>query len=113
MWVPDDHGGIMHSELRLADVAITAFSDDGGGYDRPVRKGETIGHGLYVSVADQTSIDHVFASAVEAGATPIWRPGNTEWGNYRCRVHDPEGYEWTFDTHRPGQVQADWATPSD
>ncbi len=29
-------------------------------------------------------------------------PGLTEWGNYRIRVADPEGYEWTFGTHRPG-----------
>jgi len=33
----------------------------------------------------------------------VWKPELTEWGNYRVRVADPEGYEWTFGTHRPGR----------
>jgi hypothetical protein len=30
--------------------------------------------------------------------------------NYRCRVLDPEGFEWTFGTHWPGEpVAEEWA----
>jgi uncharacterized glyoxalase superfamily protein PhnB len=80
---PDDEGGIMDAELRRGDVAIIAFSD----YDDRDRSGE---------------VDAVFASAVKQGATPIWEPATTQWGNYRRRVLDIEGYEWTFGIYRPG-----------
>lgn len=39
----------------------------------------------------------------------MWKPGATEWGSYRCRVLDLEGYEWTFGTLLPGQSQGDLA----
>ena len=83
------------------------FSDDGG-YDRPALKGLTVGHGTYISSDAQADADAVYATAVEAGATVIWAPGATEWGTYRCRVLDLEGYEWTFGTLRPGESQGDW-----
>ncbi|ONI68300.1 glyoxalase [Kribbella sp. ALI-6-A] len=101
----DDQGGIMHAEVRYGTgVAFTVFTDEAG-YERPARKGETAGWGLYVAVASKMTVDAVHASAVAAGAESIWAPGDTEWGNYRCRVVDPEGYEWTFGTHVPGQPQ--------
>jgi uncharacterized glyoxalase superfamily protein PhnB len=49
------------------------------------------------------------ARAVGAGATEVWAPHSTEWGNYRCRVLDPEGFEWSFATHRPGEPPGDWS----
>ncbi|UMP01916.1 VOC family protein [Amycolatopsis sp. EV170708-02-1] len=100
----DDKGLILHSELRLGEVRIIVFSAEED-YDRPVRKGETVGHGLYVSLPTQEAVDAVFASAIEAGATQVWKPEDTEWGNYRCRVDDLEGYEWTFGTYVPGEPQ--------
>lgn len=39
----------------------------------------------------------------------IWDPAGTEWGNYRCRVADLEGYEWTFGTHHPGESTGEWS----
>ncbi|WP_432942898.1 VOC family protein [Kribbella sp. CA-253562] len=102
----DDQGGIMHAEVRYGTgVAFTVFTDEVG-YERPARKGETAGSGLYVAVASKETVDAVHESAVAAGAESIWAPGDTEWGNYRFRVVDPEGYEWTFGTHVPGQPQA-------
>ncbi|AIG79770.1 Hypothetical protein AJAP_34815 [Amycolatopsis japonica] len=100
----DDKGLILHSELRRGEVRIIVFSAEED-YDRPARKGETVGHGLYVSLPTQEAVDAVFASAIDAGATPVWKPENTEWGNYRCRVDDLEGYEWTFGTYVPGEPQ--------
>lgn len=106
---PDDDGGIMHSELRREGAAIMVFSDDGE-YDRPTLKGQSVGHGVYLSVDADGDVDAAFATAVEAGATVVWEPGATEWGSYRCRVLDLEGYEWTFGTLRPGESQGDWSS---
>lgn len=97
----------MHSELRRGDAAIMVFSDDGN-YDRPALRGETVGHGTYLSVGTDSEVDEVYATAVEAGATSVWEPANTPWGNYRCRVLDLEGFEWTFGTLRPGESSGDW-----
>jgi len=102
MQVPDEQGGIAHAELRLGDVAVVVFSDYDQ-YDRPQPKGATVGFGLYISVEQATGVDAFFARAVSAGASPVWEPAMSEWGNHRCRVRDLEGYEWTFGTHRPGE----------
>lgn len=110
MQFPDDDGGIAHSELRLGDAVIMVFSDRDG-YERPPRKVDTTGHGTYLCVADEATVDAIHIRALDAGATGVWEPGNTEWGNYRCRVVDPEGFEWTFGTHRPGEPQ-DWSEGS-
>jgi uncharacterized glyoxalase superfamily protein PhnB len=108
MSFPDDDGGIMHAEARLGDAAITVFTDREG-FERPARKGDTAGLGLYLAADDRADVDAAHARAVKAGATVIWAPEDTEWGNYRCRVVDPEGVEWTVGTHRPGQPQGDWS----
>lgn len=104
----DDKGGIMHAELRRDDVAITVFTDEEG-YEKPPRKGDSVGHGSYIALGEEADVDAVFASAVKVGAEVVWEPDNTEWGNYRCRVADPEGYEWTFGTHRPGRPATNWS----
>ena len=102
MSFPDDEGGIAHAELRRGDAAFVVFSDRDG-YERPPRKGDTCGIGLYVTVAEPADVDAVHATAAAAGATTVWPPAGNEWGSYRCRVVDPEGVEWTFGTHRPGE----------
>jgi uncharacterized glyoxalase superfamily protein PhnB len=102
MAFPDGDGGIAHAELRRGDAAIVVFSDRDG-YERAPRKGDTCGIGMYVTVPDPADVDSVHTSAVEAGATTVWEPAGNEWGNYRCRVVDPEGVEWTFGTYRPGE----------
>lgn len=57
-------------------------------------------------MTDPPVVDAVWQQALAADAVPVWTPGWTEWGNYRCRVHDADGYEWSFGTHRPGEVVA-------
>ena len=112
MQYPDDKGGIMHAELRRENVAIVVFSDDEG-YDRLKRKGDSVGSGSYVALATEDAVNEVFTAAVGEAAEVIWEPGTTEWGNYRCRVADLEGYEWTFGTHRPGEpVTDEWSEGS-
>ncbi|MFI5690928.1 VOC family protein [Kribbella sp. NPDC051586] len=92
--------------LRWLGKAFTLFTDEAQ-YDRPARKGDTVGHGMYVAFDSQDEVDALYATAIAAGAESVWIPELSEWGNYRCRVADPEGYEWTFGTHRPGQP-ANW-----
>ena len=101
--VPDGDGGIAHAELSLGGVSIMVFSDAGAGYDRPVVRGETSGHGAYLRFADASAVDELFASAVAAGASVIWEPHTSRWGNHLCRVLDPQGYERTLGTLLPGR----------
>lgn len=108
MQFPDDQGGVAHAELRLGDAAIVVFSDHDG-YQRPPRRGDTMGFGAYLCLTEASDIDAVYARALDAGATGVWEPEATEWGNYRCRVLDPEGFEWSFGVHRPGEPQGDWS----
>lgn len=108
MRFPDDDGGVAHAELRLGNAVMVVFSDRDG-YQRPPRKGDTMGFGTYLCLAEAADVDAVHARALDAGATGVWEPEITEWGNYRCRVLDPEGFEWTFGTHCPGQPQGDWS----
>lgn len=104
----DDGGGVAHAELRLGDAVIMVFSDRDG-YQRPPHKGDTVGFGTYLCLTEAAAVDTVHARALAAGATGVWEPATTEWGNYRCRVLDPEGFEWSFGTHRPGEPQGDWS----
>ncbi len=107
---PDDRGGVAHAELRRDRASFTLFSDhrdeqSGGGWDRDALRGETVGHGVYLVVADE-QVEAAHAAAVRAGTPVVWAPHRSEWGSYRCRLLDPEGYEWTLGTYRPGEQDA-------
>lgn len=105
----DDDTGVAHAELRLGDAAIVVFSDAGQGYDRPRPAGnDAVGHGTYLVVPGNAAVDTAWERALAAGAVPVLKPESTEWGNYRCRVRDPEGYEWSVCTHKPGEPSAGW-----
>lgn len=109
MQFPDGDGGVAHAELRLGDACIALFSDRDG-YERAPRRGETAGFGAYVCLPEPVDVDATHARAMAAGATQVWAAEWSEWGNYRCRVLDIEGFEWTFGTHRPGQpAPDDWS----
>lgn len=104
---PDEDGGVQHAEVRLGDAAFTVFTDPG--HEPPVRRGDTSGQGVLFSLPDGAAVDALFARASAAGSEVVWTPDDTEWGNYRARVVDPEGREWTFGTHRPGEPQGEWS----
>lgn len=104
---PDEQGGVAHAELRLGNAVIIVFSDNDG-CERAPRKGDTCGQGLYIVVDSEADVDAIHQQATALGATTVWEPARTEW-NYRCRVQDPEGFEWSFGIHRPGQPQQDWS----
>ena len=103
---PEEGDEVVHAELRAGDVAMTMWSDTEG-YERPPRKGDSCGQGYYIAVAEPADVDAVHASAVAAGAESVWVPEKSEW-NYRCRVTDPQGVEWTFGTYKPGEP-GDWS----
>ncbi|GAB3457972.1 VOC family protein [Streptomonospora sediminis] len=96
-------GSVAHAELRRGAAAVIVFDEAGADYDHPAPRGATVGICTYIAVADTAAVDAVWADALAAGATPVWEPAWTEWGNYACRVRDPEEREWTFGIHRPGQ----------
>lgn len=53
--------------------------------------GRAFGFETTMQFPDDADIDAVHARALDAGATGVWEPGTSEWGNHRCRVLDPEG----------------------
>ena len=93
----DERGPMRELFRRYLDVRIETFSN--------VLDGDAMREGLAQGTALQAQI---WERAMAAGAVPVWKPDNTEWGNYRCRVRDPEGYEWTFGTHKPGEPATGW-----
>ena len=104
---PDDQGGILHAELRVGDAVIVVFSDRDG-YERAPRKDVTSGFGVYLAVDSKETVDRMYQQAITEGAETIWAVGHTEW-NYRFRIADPEGFEWTVGTNRPGTPPEDWS----
>jgi uncharacterized glyoxalase superfamily protein PhnB len=67
------------------------------------KSNDAVGHGAYLAVASREDVDALWGRAVAAGAVQVLKPEDTEWGNYRCRVRDPEGYEWSICTYKPGE----------
>ncbi|WP_181783850.1 VOC family protein [Pseudonocardia pini] len=88
-------------ELRSGDAAVVVFTDREG-YARPERRGDTYGQGLYLAYDDPAEVDAVWKRAQAAQAPVVWELETSEWGNHRFRVLDPEGFEWTIGTLRPG-----------
>ena len=102
---PEAGETISHAEMRCGTAAITLFTDEAG-YERAPLKGDTCGVGLYLAVAGSEDVDEAYASATAAGGVSVWVPEQSEW-NYRARVVDPQGVEWTIGTYRPGEP-GDW-----
>lgn len=98
-------GEVRHAEMRREDAAISLFSDAGAGYERAPVRGETTGHGVHLCLEDPDDVDAAWKRATDAGATVLWTLDTNEWGNHRFRVLDPEGFEWTVGTFKPGLPQ--------
>jgi hypothetical protein len=49
---------------------------------------------LASNVDAKDDVDTTFAAWVDAGATPITRPWDTDWGGRTSYVADPEGNRW-------------------
>ena len=93
----DDAGGVRHSELKRGDliVLLSSYDDD---YETLPLRDHSVGHGIYVRTDD---VADWYARAIDAGATSVAAPHDTEWGTERARILDPGGFEWTFGSYRP------------
>ena len=97
----EQRGATLHAYLSYHDApAAMRWLERAFGFETTME--------VYIGVDDSEAVDAVFASAVAAGAVVVWTPEMSEWGNYRCRVRDLEGDEWTFGSHRPGQPVSGW-----
>ena len=93
----DDLGGtLQHAEVTFGEGALMMGTAE---HPSAPLEGTSVGQGVYVLDVD---VDAHFARAQAAGARVVYPPENTEWGTRRYRVLDPEGYEWSFGSYRPG-----------
>ena len=91
---PDDT--VQHAEVTFGAGAVMMGTAD---HATAPLDGLSVGQGIYVYVDD---VDAHFARARDGGAQVVYPPEDTEWGTRRYRVLDPEGYEWSFGSYRPG-----------
>ena len=92
----DEAGAVAHAEAVHGDAAVMLGTAE---HSSPPLMGSSVGHGVYLVVDD---VDAAFERAQAAGADVVFGPEDTEWGTRRCRVLDPEGYEWSLGSYRPG-----------
>lgn len=83
-------GGGYHIETKIGDTML--MIGGGGSYKGP-------GHptSLHVYVPD---VDAAFDRAVAAGATPVMRPTDQEYGDRDSALKDAFGNEWYLATHK-------------
>jgi len=85
------NGKVIHAAMRLGD-AVVMMGAPGGKYKNPRRLGQAT-QSLYVMVADA---DKHFERASKSGGKILERPTDTEYGQRRYGIEDPEGHEWYF-----------------
>lgn len=66
-------------------LAKDAGVEDGQGFG-----GITLAH----NEPSKAAVDAVYARALAAGAKPVKRPVNTDWGGYSGYFADPDGHPW-------------------
>lgn len=104
----EERGGIAHAELRMGD-AVIMIQTDYEGFEIPPLKNGTSGHGMYLILPSKEAVMAAYEQAEAKGANVFIKPTETEWGNFRFDVQDPEGYVWGFGIHDPGYaVEGDW-----
>jgi uncharacterized glyoxalase superfamily protein PhnB len=93
-----EDGRVIHAELEVDGARImlgTAAPD----HVLPDPRSRAAAFGTYLVVAD---VDGRFRRATAAGAAVVYGPEATELGTRYCRIRDPEGYEWSLGSYRPG-----------
>jgi uncharacterized glyoxalase superfamily protein PhnB len=94
----DDQGAVQHAEVVWAGSTVMLGTGEHPAADVIDR---STGHGVYLVVDD---VDDHYERSVASGAMVVFPPEDTAWGTRRYRVLDPEGYEWSFGSYRPGAV---------
>jgi len=88
-------GGGYHMEMKIGDTML--MIGGGGSYKGP-------GHptSLHMYVPD---VDATFERAIAAGATPVMRPTDQEYGDRDSALKDAFGNEWYIATHKGPSYQ--------
>ena len=82
-----------HAAMRFGDGTVMMGRPPAKlNYKNPKRLGQAT-QSLYVTV---TNIDRHFERARKAGAKVLEQPADTEYGQRRYGVEDPEGHQWYF-----------------
>lgn len=103
-----EEGTVDHAELRLGEAVVMVQEAADGQEPAPVVEGST-SRAPVLSLDGEEEVDALFARVRNAGARILLEPGTTPWGNYRFEVLDPEGYQWSVGSYRPGQPwEATW-----
>jgi uncharacterized glyoxalase superfamily protein PhnB len=90
--VPDEHGHIMHAELRLGDAVFML----GGQLTDP--EWADVRQLVHLRVEDP---DAHFARARDAGAVVVREPQTAPYGARYYAVRDPEGFLWWVSNYMP------------
>lgn len=93
----EDGTTIVHAELRWPEGGGVMYGARSSGQHADMPQPSGI-QWLYVVTADP---DAVYARAVQAGATIVTKPRDTDYGSHDVAIADPEGHVWTFGTY-PG-----------
>jgi uncharacterized glyoxalase superfamily protein PhnB len=99
--VADDHGAILHAELRWEHGAalVTSLAADDDGSLAPM-----LGASWVWAVVDDADAHH--RRAVAGGARVVSEPRSVVPGTRSYRALDLEGHRWTFSTYRPAPLPA-------
>jgi uncharacterized protein len=78
--------------LKLALWPRTSLAHDSGLPDAGANNPTAFG--LAHNVSSKAEVDRAFARAVQAGAKPVVRPVDKDWGGYAGYFQDPDGHLW-------------------
>ena len=84
-------GKLTHAAMKRGDDVVM-MGHPGPKYRNPRRLGH-VTQSLYLMTK---GVDRQFARAKKAGAKVLEEPSNTEYGDRRFGVEDPEGHQWYF-----------------
>lgn len=85
---------------RMALAVDSGVDVDDEPDDTPGTGGSWGGAVIGLNVPGAPDVDEQFATAVEAGATVLRRPGTRYWGGYSAVFADPDGHVWEI-AHNP------------
>jgi uncharacterized glyoxalase superfamily protein PhnB len=93
--MPGPGGSLIHAEIRIGDriVMLGDESPEMGAPSPQTLNGSPVALMLYVK-----DVDHAYARAVAAGATPVTPPADMFWGDRYGQVRDPFGHRWSIAT---------------
>ncbi|GAA1161486.1 VOC family protein [Nesterenkonia sandarakina] len=97
----DPAGRVVHAELGFGEAVVMLASNDAD-YLTPPLIARSTGVGLYLALDD---VAERYAAAIDAGASSVLAPEETEWGTQRARVLGPGGREWSFGSYLPGAAR--------